>query len=140
IVHLEAVKIGSQPLERRPKPLRLRLLHNALGLAGTVAIVCALYYLIRAIQMAFGAEASWLLALLGAAAYLTALWYASRYPDLELDDPSAPIVHLPRAWDVTRTGLDFILPLFVLLWCLMVEQLSPGLSAFWGTVTILGIL
>ena len=31
-------------------------------------------------------------------------------------------------------------PLVVLLWCLMVEQLSPGLSAFWATVAILGIV
>jgi TRAP transporter 4TM/12TM fusion protein len=30
--------------------------------------------------------------------------------------------------------------LVVLLWCLMVDQLSPGLSAFWATVTIAAIL
>jgi TRAP-type uncharacterized transport system fused permease subunit len=27
---------------------------------------------------------------------------------------------------VTRTGLDFLIPLVVLLWCLMVEEMSPG--------------
>ena len=68
------------------------------------------------------------------------VWYAARFPDLELDDPNAPIIRLPRAWDVTRTGLDFLIPLIVLLWCLMVEQMSPGLSAFWATVAILGIV
>ena len=74
------------------------------------------------------------------ALYVGLVGYAARYPDLELDDPNAPIIKLPRAWEVTRTGLDFLIPLVVLLWCLMVEQLSPGLSAFWGTVAILGIV
>jgi TRAP transporter 4TM/12TM fusion protein len=41
---------------------------------------------------------------------------------------------------VTRTGLDFLIPIVVLLWCLMVVQLSPGLSAFWATASIIGIL
>jgi TRAP transporter 4TM/12TM fusion protein len=59
---------------------------------------------------------------------------------LALDDPNAPILELPRAWDVTRTGLDFLIPIAVLLWCLMVEQMSPGLSAFWATVSILAIV
>src|SRR5690606_26086829 len=51
-----------------------------------------------------------------------------------------PILTLPRAWDVTRTGLDFLIPIVVLLWCLMVEELSPGLSAFWATTSIIGIV
>ena len=41
---------------------------------------------------------------------------------------------------MTRTGLDFLIPIAVLLWCLMVEQMSPGLSAFWATVSIIGIV
>ena len=77
---------------------------------------------------------------MGLATYIASVWYAAQVPDLELDDPNTPILKLPRAWDVMRTGLDFLIPLIVLLWCLMVEQLSPGLSAFWGTVSILGIV
>ena len=62
------------------------------------------------------------------------------FADLLLDDPTAPIVQLPRTWEVARTGLDFVIPLVVLLWCLTVEQLSPGLSAFWGTIAVIGIV
>ena len=28
----------------------------------------------------------------------------------------------------------------MLLWCLMVEELSPGLSAFWATVTVMAMV
>src|SRR5581483_11674493 len=37
-------------------------------------------------------------------------------------------------------GLHYMLPVVVLIWCLMVEQLSPGLSAFWGTVFLIFIM
>jgi TRAP transporter 4TM/12TM fusion protein len=103
-------------------------------------VLVALYYGIELTQNIFGAAAPWVLGITGIAIYLWTVWYAARFADLELEDPNAPIVHIPRAWDVTRTGLDFLIPLVVLLWCLMVEQMSPGLSAFWATVAILGIL
>ena len=140
IVHLEAVKIGSQPIARNLAPTRTRLIRTGLGVSGTALVLVALYYGIEGAQLLFGAAAPWVLGLAGLAIYLWTVWYAARFPDLALDDPNAPIIHLPRAWEVTRTGLDFLIPLVVLLWCLMVEQLSPGLSAFWATVAILGIL
>jgi TRAP transporter 4TM/12TM fusion protein len=140
IVHLEALKIGAKPIPREAMPARLRLMRTGLGLAGSIAVLCALYYGVQGVQAAFGAAAPWILAAAGLALYLGTVAYAARHPDLELDDPNAPIVRLPRAWDVTRTGLDFLIPLVVLLWCLMVEEMSPGLSAFWATATIIGIL
>jgi TRAP transporter 4TM/12TM fusion protein len=140
IVHLEAVKIGSVGIPREPMAARMRMLRTGLGISGTIAAVCALYYGIGAVQAAFGAGAPWVLAVAGAVVYLATLWFASRVADLELDDPNAPILRLPRAWDVMRTGLDYLIPLVVLLWCLTVEQLSPGLSAFWGTVAMLAIV
>jgi TRAP transporter 4TM/12TM fusion protein len=140
IVHLEAVKIGSQPLTRNLAPTKTRFIRTGLGVSGTIVVLAALYYGIEGAQLMFGAAAPWVLGISGVAIYLWTVWFAARFPDLHLDDPNAPIVHIPRAWDVTRTGLDFLIPLVVLLWCLMVEQMSPGLSAFWATVAILGIL
>jgi TRAP transporter 4TM/12TM fusion protein len=140
IVHLEAVKIGASPIERAYSPWKTRLIRNGLGYSGTIAAICALYYGIEGTRLAFGNAAPWIMGAAGVAIYMATIWYAARHPDLAIDDPNAPIIHLPRAWDVTKTGLDFLIPLAVLLWCLMVEQLSPGLSAFWGTVTVLGIV
>jgi TRAP transporter 4TM/12TM fusion protein len=140
IVHLEAVKIGSTPIERQTRPLKTRLLRTALGITGIVVVICALYYGIEFARVAFGDWAPWVLTVAGLAIYLWTVGYAARHPDLAIDDPNAPIIHLPLTWDVMRTGIDFLIPLVVLLWCLTVEQMSPGLSAFWATVAILGIV
>ncbi len=140
IVHLEAVKLGAQPLQGEAVPLKLRLLRTGIGLSAMTVVLCLLYYGVLAIQATFGADAGLPLAAVTASVYVGTVWYAARYPDLELDDPDAPVINVPRAWHVTRTGLDFLLPLIVLLWCLMVEQLSPGLSAFWGCATLIGIV
>jgi TRAP transporter 4TM/12TM fusion protein len=141
IVHLEALKIGSAPLTRETvRPPAERWLRQAMGWAGTIAVVCGLYYGIIGIQALFGAMAGSVLLVAGAALYVALVWSASRHPDLALDDPNAPAVHLPEAWAVARTGFHFLLPIVVLLWCLMVEELSPGLSAFWATATIMGVV
>ncbi|WP_457090907.1 TRAP transporter permease [Microvirga sp. P5_D2] len=140
IVHLEALKIGSKPIPREAMPARTRFLRTGLGLSGSIVVLGLLYYGVIGAQAAFGASAPWILAAAGVVIYLVTVSYAARFPDLELDDPNTPIISLPRAWDVTRTGLDFLIPLVVLLWCLMVEEMSPGLSAFWATTTIIGIL
>jgi TRAP transporter 4TM/12TM fusion protein len=140
MVHLEALKIGAKPIAAEERPLQTRLLRNALGISGTVVVLCALYYGVIGAQGAFGGAAPWVLGIAGLLLYFGLVAYAARFPNLELDDPNAPLVKLPQAWEVVRTGLDFLIPLVVLLWCLMVEQLSPGLSAFWGTVALLGIV
>ncbi len=58
IVHLEALKLGMQPIvQRTPRPLRDRALRNLIGLSGSVALVCALYYLFAAMQAWLGAAA-----------------------------------------------------------------------------------
>jgi TRAP transporter 4TM/12TM fusion protein len=140
IVHLEAVKKGLKPIPQRPTPAKERLLRMGIGISGSVLAVCILYYGILLVQLLLGGAAPFVLAVAGGALYVATVWFASRYPDLALDDPNAPILELPRAWDVTRTGLDFLIPIVVLLWCLMVEQMSPGLSAFWATVSIIAIV
>ncbi|TIT50262.1 MAG: TRAP transporter permease, partial [Mesorhizobium sp.] len=140
MVHLEAIKMDLKTIPQRRTPARERMLRMGLGLSGSILAVCIVYYGIVAIQTVLGGTAPPVLAIAGVALYVASVWYSSRYPDLALDDPNAPILELPRAWDVTRTGLDFLIPIAVLLWCLMVEQMSPGLSAFWATVSILGIV
>src|SRR3546814_13573222 len=42
----------------------------------------------------------------------------------------------PETWPTVRAGLYFIIPIGVLVWCLSVEQLSAGLSAFWAVVSM----
>src|SRR5919109_1120229 len=61
IVHLEAVKIGSVGIPREPMPAKMRLTRTGVGVSGTIAVICAVYYGITAAQAAFGKAAPWVL-------------------------------------------------------------------------------
>ena len=74
------------------------------------------------------------------AAYAGLLYLASTVPDLEPDDPNAEEVELPVVGEIYKSGLYFLLPIIVLVYFLMIEQKSPGLSAFWATALLFVIL
>ncbi len=138
IVHLEALKYDIQPLVRRRIPgWRERVIGWGLGASGTVLALIGLYAAIKGVQWLAGPAASWALAALALAAYVVLMAYSARHPALPIDDPNAPQIHLPEPWPTVRAGLHFFIPIVVLLWCLMVEELSPGLSAFWATATVM---
>ena len=135
IVHLEALKFDIQPLAReRIPPWNERLVGWGLGGSGTVVAFALIYYAITGLQAVTGAAAPWVLAAFAVAAYVGLMAYSSRHPDVPQDDPSQPAVKLPLPWPTVRAGLHFFIPIVVLLWCLMAEELSPGLSAFWATM------
>ena len=60
-------------------------------------------------------------------AYVGLAWYGSRFPAGA--DPHAEIVELPPPGPTIKSGLHYLLPVVVLVWCLVVERFSPGLSA-----------
>ena len=111
---------------------------TVLGLAVVAAF--AIFYLVDLIGTYAGNYTVWVVgaALLGV--YLLLARFCSRFPDLELDDPNEPVVRLPDPGPTIKSGLHFLLPVGVLIWCLMVERLSPSLSAFWATALMIFIL
>ena len=139
IVHLEALKYDIQPLVRERQPTwRDRLLGWALGISGTFIACVAIYYAITAVQAVAGEATAWALAALAGISYVILMAYSARYPDLPKDDDmdvNVKDIQLPLPWPTVRAGLHFFIPVVVLLWALMIEELSPGLSAFWATVT-----
>ncbi len=138
IVHLEALKYDLQPLLReRPPSWRERAIGWALGLSGTALAFAAVYYAITGVQYIAGDAAGWALAALAGVSYVGLMAYSARYPDIAIDDPLAKDIKLPLPWPTVRAGLHFFIPIVVLLWCLMAEELSPGLSAFWATATVM---
>jgi TRAP transporter 4TM/12TM fusion protein len=141
IVHLEALKANMQALpKRRSVGWAQRLVTWGLVISGTLIVAGASYYAVAWMRPAFGAAASWVIAALLVAVHVALVGYAARFPDLKLDDPSAPVVELPEVGPTVKAGLHFLLPVVVLVWALMVEQLSPGLSAFWATAFMIFIL
>lgn len=142
IVHLEALKLDMQGLPRRGaiKPWHLRIIGLLTGFIVTAVIAAVVYYGIGWIKPTFGASAGWVIAALLTVVYLYLVRFASSVPDLQLDDPQSPMIQLPEVGPTVKSGLHFLLPVVVLVWCLMIERLSPGLSAFWATVLMVVIL
>ncbi|MCV6590018.1 MAG: TRAP transporter permease [Marinobacterium sp.] len=142
IVHLEALKQDMQGLPRRGvvKPWHLRLIGILTGFLLTAGMAIVVYYGIGWMKPAFGTWASPVIAVILTVVYLFLVRYAASVPDLKLDDPNAPMTQLPEVGPTVKSGLHYLLPVVVLVWCLMVERLSPGLSAFWATVLMIVIL
>jgi len=139
IVHLEALKMGMQPIVQAvQRTWSARLMRIGLGLSGSVAVVCGLYYLLQAIKATLGAAAPFATAVVLLAMYVYALKQAASCPDLP-DDIDIENPKPLETWPTVKAGLHFIMPIGALIWCLMVEEMSPALSAFWA-VTVLVVL
>ena len=141
IVHLESLKLGLQPIGgHQPKPWLRRLTGFAFGAALISGLSLAVYYGLGWLKPALGDYALPVIGVLLAGVYLALLKVAASVPVLPAEDPNAPLEELPQTRAVLLSGLHFLLPVVVLVWCLMVERLSPGLSAFWGSVMLIVIL
>lgn len=142
IVHLESFKLGLQALPRAnvAKPWMQRLIGFAFGAALISGLSLGVYYGLGWLKPALGDAALWVIAGLLALVYLGLLKIAASNPPLPHEDPNMPLEKLPETRPVLLSGLHFLLPVVVLVWCLMIERLSPGLSAFWGTVMLVIIL
>jgi len=140
IVHLEALKMGLPAFApERERSGREKVIAWGLGLSGTIVVLCLIYFIASAVQQAAGAAAPWILGFLLAALYVWCVRVAARKPDLPQDiDVRNPV--LPEAWPTVQAGMHFLIPIGVLLWCLMIEELSPALSAFWATVTLIVLM
>ena len=142
IVHLEAQKLNMQGLPRRtePRPLVVALMRFALGIVLVCLLAFGVYYLLGWIKPVAGDNSGWVIAAMLVTVYVGLAIICSRQPNLEIDDPNSPVVELPDPKPTILSGLHYILPVIVLIWCLMVERLSPGLSAFWATCLMIFIL
>ena len=142
IVHLEAVKLGLEGSERSSRALPL-----AHKLGGVIAGFLGFGLLGIVTNLLFGwtqsiAPATTIPAamLLFVTIYLVTLKIAAKSKDLGdllADDPS---IHDIPAREILVQGLHFLVPIVVLLWCVLIERLSPALSAFWGTMAILFVI
>ncbi|HCJ30385.1 MAG TPA: C4-dicarboxylate ABC transporter [Pseudomonas sp.] len=142
IVHLESLKLGLTALPRAnvAKPWMQRLIGFAFGVALISGVSLAVYYGLGWMKPALGDAAIWVIGALLVVVYLGLLKVAASNPPLPAEDPNAPLEKLPETRPVLLSGLHFLLPVVVLVWCLMIERLSPGLSAFWGSVILVIIL
>ena len=141
IVHLEAVKLGLQGQQRSSRALPL-----AQKLGGVVVGFIFMTLLGLSIDTLFG----WtreiapnstlpLAILIFTALYLITLRIAAKKPDISTLSADQFDRDQP-AREVAIQGLHYLVPICVLLWCVLIERLSPTLSAFWGTLAILTVI
>lgn len=140
IVHLEAVKNNMPTLGNRVVSMGRTIGGMAAFFIGFALLAYGLQYPVGWVVAMLPTGAPWVLAGLTALGYLALLWVASTVDDLEPDDPNAEEVELPVVGEIYKAGLYYILPIIVLVYFLMIEQKSPGLSAFWATMLLFVIL
>ena len=138
IVHLESCKAGLKGL---PRPVTktwqralVGLLVNALGMV-ILSGVC--YYFFNGLKGFAGPYTFWASTAIILLVYLGLVAYATRFPELGASDK---IDKLPIPAPIIKAGLYYLLPVVVLIWCLTVERLSPGLSAFYASLLMMVIL
>ncbi len=132
IVHLEAMKAGMKGLKRIDKPtLAQRLLVWTTVPVGLIVLGAVVYYGFGWTKEAMGGATPWIAAAVLVAAYAALVRYAANYKELGI---MKAVDVLPETGPTVKAGLYFLLPVGLLMWCLLVERFSPGLSAFWAVV------
>ena len=63
--------------------------------------------------------------------YLFLVRISAKQKDLTVGLTKEEMSSLPPV-SAVNTGYHYILPIIVLLWCVLVNRLSPGLSAYWA--------
>ncbi|MBG0760181.1 C4-dicarboxylate ABC transporter [Vibrio cidicii] len=141
IVHLEACKAGMTGLPRRHNPT---LLQSLLSFTGTIVALCvisaAVYYGIGWTKGVFGAAATPIVMTALLISYVLLLKVSANHSKDGAIEIDAELTEVPDPGPTIKSGLHFLLPIIVLVWCLTVERFSPGLSAFWATVFMIFIL
>ena len=138
IVDIEAMKMGLKGLpSRQTSPAMQVMLRALMGIFGFIVLSGLVYWGIGWTKDVFGDAATWIITVGLAVVYVGLVASRARHPDLPLDNLKGDVLQIPHFGETARTGLHFILPVVVLIWCLMVEELSPGLSAFWGSVALM---
>ena len=138
IVHLEACKMGLKGLERRRTgTLAQKMLAFVTGFLLMIVLTAAVYYGIGWIKVVAPEAAIYIVGVIMMIAYLVLIRLACTVPELET---TLEIERLPLLLPTLKTGYYFLLPLAVLIWCLVVERLSPSLSAYWATMLLIFIV
>lgn len=141
IVHLEACKAGMTGLPRRHTPT---VVQSLLSFTGTILGLCIIsavvYYGVGWTKDVFGAAATPIVTVALLLSYLGLVRISAKYAEeggIEIDEN---LTEVPEPGPTIKSGLHYLLPIVVLVWCLTVERFSPGLSAFWATVFMIFIL
>jgi len=132
IVHLEASKAGLEGLKKTVQNTLMRsLMVYSTVILGIIILSGICYYGFGWIKDVGGDFTFWIASAIVLIAYVALAKYSTKFPELGRSDT---IEELPVPGPIVKAGLYYLLPVAVLIWCLTVERLSPGLSAFYATI------
>jgi TRAP transporter 4TM/12TM fusion protein len=123
-----------------PADSRWRVVSKGGIVLGNIIIgAFGVYGLVGFLVSVFGGSAVYVISALLFLLYAGLVWYSTKQPPIAHESEMSGY-ELPDPGPTVKAGLHFLPPVGVLVWCLMVERLSPGLSAFWATAFMMFIL
>lgn len=140
IVHLESRKLGATGLKglKNQAGALAKIAHFLLGFILMSAVSFGVYFSIFWIKEVFDSLATHVIISSTLIFYIIIIKIVSKEPDIPIDD--SDLNNLPEFKSTLMSGLHYILPVVILIWCLMVEKMSPSLSSFWASVSMIIIL
>lgn len=140
VVDLEAVKAGMTGISSaKRRTWQQSLAMAAATWAGLVILASVVYWCFGWTKVVLGDGAGWLALAVLAVSYTALVRLRAKSPDLPTDTAEA-MSRVPDFYETARTGLHYLVPVMVLIWCLMIEEMSPGLAAFWGVTAMAGLV
>ena len=140
IVHLEAMKLDLKGLPKPPATMTLamKMISFLTGFIGTAILFALVYVTLGWVRTVAPDQAFSVVMVISLVAYIVLLWFAAKRPDLVVDPPDAPILELPRPGATAITGLYYVLPIVILIWCILPtpDRLSPSLAAFYAVLAM----
>lgn len=138
IVHFEAVKSKMPTFSRvaMETTLAKRILSSALGLSVVIISLCITYFFLTAVKAICGDYTLLVVMLLVAVTFLLLAKLAVRFENHPGNRQITNDMVMPDLLPTFLSGIYFLLPVGVLIWCLMIERWSPELSVIWAIAMI----
>ncbi len=138
IVHFEAVKLGMPTFNRATVDTTRgrRLVSTAMSISAIVISLSATYFLLSAIKGLFGSYTLPVIVLIIAVTFLLLAKIAVKFESHPGNREISDEMIMPELLPTFLSGMYFLLPVGVLIWCLMIERWSPELSVIWAIAMV----
>ena len=142
LVHIEVTKLGLKGLKRSQR--QKSILNKIMGFLFGFGILAIFAFLAKfSVEYVENVLPKFSILYIGSLLtiiYLFLVRISAKQKDLTVGLTKEEMSSLPPVSAVANTGYHYILPIIVLLWCVLVNRLSPGLSAYWACVVMIVIL
>ncbi|MGN7618648.1 MAG: TRAP transporter fused permease subunit [Ehrlichia sp.] len=150
IVHLEACRLDMRPVIdlTKARSIYLSILKFCISVTCVVIISCVIYVLIEGvtvyglyipgIKSIFLDKSIYCVSLLLVGIYVGILFY--QFKNEGNRGQNREEGEYPKLSETFKHGIHYFIPIFILVWCLIVERLSSALSCFWTNLFLIFML